>query len=288
MVNLLIARGVDPHHIRVPRSSQIDLRRQHDVSKAVRGANVVIHLAARVRGIGFLSQFPASVFHDNLLMGSYVIEESRKAGIEKLVLVGTVNSYPANAPAPLKEDDLWNGYPEDSVASYGLAKRMLFAMAGAYWSQYQLNVVCVILPNLYGPGDHFTVPDARLVPALIARFIGATKEGQVVIWGSGRQIRDLLFIDDAAEGILLATERANNPSPINLGTGVGTSLSELADQIGRATNFKGRILWDPSKPEGRLSGTLDNSRASRLLGYNPKTTLEKGLAQTIEWYYANS
>jgi GDP-L-fucose synthase len=245
--------------------------------------DVVIHLAARVGGIGANVRRPGQFFYENLMMGTQLIDEARLRGLEKLVLVGTVCSYPREAPVPFREDDLWNGYPEPATAPYGLAKKMLLVQGAAYRAQYGLRSIFLMPVNLYGPGDNFDPESSHVVPALIRKCVTAT-EPHVTVWGDGTATRELLHVADAAEGILLATEKYDQPDPINLGTGVEVSIKELATLIAELSGFQGALRWDASKPNGQPRRCLDVSRAQRELGFRAQRDLRDGLRETIAWY----
>ena len=286
VVRKLRERGVDPYRIRIPRSAECDLRERHNVAQVVQGADIVIHLAATLGGIDYLDRFPGRIFYDNVMMGTLIMEESRSTGVERVVLVGSSCSYPSVATYPATESQLWDGYPEEPTATYGLAKRMLFQQAKVYEAQYGLHSICLIPPNLYGPGDHFGPANSHVVPALITKLMTAVKHGHetVNLWGSGNQCRDFLYVEDAADGILQATERVSESEPINLGTGVDVRIRHVATLIADLTGFKGQFIWDRSALQGRLHGALDVSRARKLFGFEATTTLRDGLARTVDWY----
>lgn len=248
--------------------------------------DLVIHLAAVVGGIGANREHPAEFFYQNLMMGAQLMHESWKAGVKKFVAIGTICAYPKFTPTPFKEDDLWNGYPEETNAPYGLAKKMLLVQAQAYRQQYGWNAIYLLPVNLYGPGDNFDPSSSHVIPALIKKFVDAQEAGMdhVVAWGDGSPTREFLYVDDAAEGILLAAERYDKPEPVNLGSGMEISIKDLTETIARHVGFKGEIRWDKTKPNGQPRRRLDVSRAEREFGFKAKTSFEEGLKKTVEWY----
>jgi len=274
----------------VPRSREYDLRHGEAIRRALGAAHpeIVIHLAARVGGIGANQEHPAEFFYDNLMMGTQLLHESWRAGVHKFVTVGTVCSYPTFTPAPFAEDNLWDGYPEETNAPYGLAKKMLLVQSQAYREQFGFNAIYLILVNLYGPGDNFDLRTSHVIPALIRKCLEARERGdkQVVAWGTGRPTREFLYVDDAAEGILLAAERYDGTDPVNLGSGVEISIRDLTHLIARLTGFSGEIAWDPAKPDGQPRRSLDTSAAKRLFGFRAKTPFGEGLRRTVDWYAA--
>ncbi len=271
-----------------PRSSEYDLTRLDDVEKLFADCypDLVIHLAARVGGIGANLKRPAELYLTNLLMGTYVLEEARRRGVDKTVLVGTACSYPKDAPVPLQEDALWDGYPEESNAPYGIAKRALLAHAQANWKQHGQRSVYLLPTNLYGPGDKFNPAVSHVIPALIKRCLEAKQAGapEMEVWGTGRATREFLYVEDAAEGILLATERYDGLGPLNLGSGREISIRELAALIASLVGFEGRLRFDASKPDGQPRRAVDTTRARRALAFEATTGLQAGLRATIEWY----
>ncbi len=248
--------------------------------------DIVIHLAARVGGIGANKENPGKFFYDNLMMGVQMMEEGRRSGLEKFVAIGTVCSYPKLTPAPFKEEDLWNGYPEETNAPYGLAKKMLLVQSQAYRRQYGFNSIFLIPVNLYGPYDNFDPALSHVIPALIKKCFDAIREGkdEIAVWGTGRATREFIFVEDAAEGIVLAAEIYNKPEPVNIGAGFEISIKDLALMIARLAGFKGRIVWDKTKPDGQPRRCLDTSRAEKEFGFKAQTKFEEGLRKTIEWY----
>ncbi len=282
----LLNRGVLAGNIFRPKAEELDLRRWADCEKAVGGQNVVIHLAAKVGGIGFNQTNPGELFYDNLMMGAQLMEASRLAGVEKFVGIATICAYPKFTPVPFKEDDLWNGYPEETNAPYGLAKKMLLVQAQAYRQQYDFNAITLFPVNLYGPGDNFNPGSSHVIPALIKKVADAKKEGRgfIDVWGTGQATREFLYAPDAAEGIVLATEKYDKPDPVNLGSGREISIKEAIETICRLMEFGGEIRWDASKPDGQPRRQLDISRAQKEFDFRAKTDFGEGLAKTIEWY----
>lgn len=272
----------------VPRRRDYDLRDREAIRRALADGSpdVVIHLAAVVGGIGANRENPGRFFYDNAIMGIQLMEESRLTGVNKFVTVGTVCSYPKFTPVPFREDDLWNGYPEETNAPYGLAKKMLLVQGQAYRQQYGFNAICVIPVNLYGPGDNFDPASSHVIPALIKKCIDAREQGLpfIEVWGSGTASREFLFVEDAAEGIVLAAERYNDANPANLGVGREITIKELVDVIVELTRYQGDVRWDASKPDGQPRRALDTSRAAELFGFRAQTDFRKGLRRTIELY----
>ena len=285
MVDALRARGVEPV---VPRSREHDLRREPDITRLLATArpDVIIHLAAVVGGIGANRDNPGRFFYDNLIMGAQLMEGARQAGVAKFVAIGTVCSYPKFAPVPFRETDLWNGYPEETNAPYGLAKKMLLVQAQAYREQYGFNAIFLLPVNLYGPRDNFDPQTSHVIPALIRKCVDAvqTRAPEIVVWGTGRATREFLYVEDAAEAIVLAAEGYDGPEPVNLGTGNEISIQDLVGLIARQTGFTGRIVWDAAKPDGQPRRMLDTARAAEYFGFVAKTSFEEGLRKTIDWY----
>lgn len=292
----------------VPRSKDYDLVEMGAVKRLYKDAkpDIVIHLAARVGGIGANRANPGKFFYDNLMMGVQLMEVGRQVGIEKFVGIGTVCAYPKFTPVPFNEENLWNGYPEETNAPYGLAKKMLLVQAQAYRQQYDFNAIYLLPVNLYGPRDNFDPESSHVIPALIRKCLEAKHfqaeakvkssslnldlpEGpqpghSVTVWGTGKPTREFLYVEDAAEGILLATEKYNKPQPVNLGAGFEISIKDLVELIAKLTGFKGKIIWDTAKPDGQPRRMLDVSKAFKEFGFKAKTTFEEGLQKTIEWY----
>jgi GDP-L-fucose synthase len=272
----------------VPRRAEYNLVDGAAVRTLLRDArpDVVIHLAAKVGGIGANREQPATFFYDNLMMGVQLIHESWRAGVGKFVAIGTVCAYPKHTPVPFSEEALWDGYPEETNAPYGLAKKMLLVQAQAYRQQYRFNAIYLLPVNLYGPGDNFDPAGSHVIPALIKKFVEAKQCGAdaVEVWGTGRATREFLYVADAAEGIALATERYDGPEPVNLGSGVEISIRELAELIATIVGFEGQIVFDASKPDGQPRRRLDTSRAEAWFGFRARTPFHQGLRRTVEWY----
>ncbi|HEX2184184.1 MAG TPA: GDP-L-fucose synthase [Chloroflexota bacterium] len=285
VVEALRARGC--RHVFVPRSADYDLRQEEAVARLYQEQrpDVVIHLAAVVGGIGANREHPGSFFYDNLIMGTLLLEHARRYGTAKFVACGTICSYPKYTPVPFREADLWNGYPEETNAPYGLAKKMLLVQAQAYRRQYGTNAIYLMPTNLYGPGDNFG-PDGHVIPMLVVRYLDAAESGQweVVAWGDGSPTREFLYVADAAAGIVAATERYDGEEPVNLGAGREVSIRELTELVARETGFTGRTSWDTSKPNGQPRRCLDTSRAAALFGWRAVTPFEVGLRETVAWY----
>ncbi|HEV8537152.1 MAG TPA: GDP-L-fucose synthase [Candidatus Limnocylindria bacterium] len=272
----------------VPRRAEYDLRDRTAVRAALeRGQpDIVIHLAAVVGGIGANRASPGTFFYDNAIMGIELMEQARQYGVRKFVGIGTVCAYPKFTPVPFREEDLWNGYPEETNAPYGLAKKMLLVQAQAYRTQYGFNAIYLLPVNIYGPGDNFDPAGSHVIPALIKKCIDA-KEGDlphIEVWGTGRASREFLYVDDAAEGIVLATQRYDGPDPVNLGVGHEISIRELILLIVKLVGYRGEIRWDTSKPDGQPRRALDTSKARNLFGFQARTTFEDGLRETVNWY----
>jgi GDP-L-fucose synthase len=288
VVEELLRRGVPAGHISVPRSRDIDLRLRDSCALAVYGQNVVIHLAAKVGGIGYNREHPGELFYDNLMMGAQLMEAARLAGVAKFVGAGTICAYPKFAAVPFKEDDIWMGYPEETNAPYGLAKKMLLVQAQAYRAQYGFNAITLFPVNLYGPRDNFDPSSSHVIPALITKVYEAKKMCTpfVEVWGTGKATREFLYVEDAAEGIVHATESYDKPEPVNLGAGMEISIKDLIGLIARLMDYKGEIRWDTEKPDGQPRRMLDVSRAKKEFGFAAKTPFEEGLKRTIAWHSA--
>jgi len=286
LVRALERHGLPGENIRVPRSRDLDLRRWENCVAAVEGVDIVIHLAAKVGGIGYNMANPGSLFYDNAVMGIQVMEAARQAGVAKFVAVGTICAYPKFTPVPFREEDLWNGYPEETNAPYGLAKKMLLVQAQAYRQQYGFNAIYLLPVNLYGPGDNFDPASSHVIPALIRKFVEAVESGaeSVEVWGTGTASREFLYVDDAAEGIALAAERYDKPDPVNLGAGFEITIRDLATLIADLTGFTGEIVRDTAKPDGQPRRCLAVSRAEREFGFRAKVDFREGLERTIAWY----
>ncbi len=263
----------------------IDVRRMYEQTKP----EIVIHLAAKVGGIGFNQEKPAELFYDNLIMGAQLLHEAYVRKIEKFVALGTICAYPKFTPVPFKEDDLWNGYPEETNAPYGLAKKMMLVQSQAYRQQYGFNSVFLLPVNLYGPGDNFNPHSSHVIPALIKKCIDAMDKSAetIEVWGTGSATREFFYVEDAAEAISLATEFYNKSEPVNIGAGFEISIRELAELIVQITGFQGEIIWDKTKPDGQPRRMLDTDKAAKEFGFKAKTDLKTGLAKTVEWYKNN-
>ena len=272
----------------IPRIEQYDLVNPQDVERMLDDArpDVIIHLAAHVGGIGANRLHPAEFFYDNLMMGTQLMHQAWKRGIEKYTAIGTVCAYPKFTPVPFKEDSLWDGYPEETNAPYGLAKKMQLVQAQAYRQQYGFNAIFLLPVNLYGPRDNFDLESSHVIPALIRKFLEAQETGvaEVEVWGDGSPTREFLYVEDAAEGILLATEHYNGAEPVNLGSGHEISIKHLAELIQRLTGYQGQLVWNTSKPNGQPRRGLDTTRAEEYFGFKAAVSFEEGLRRTIDWY----
>jgi GDP-L-fucose synthase len=289
LVERLRAEGHDPF---VARRREYDLTVAADVERLFAEARpeLVFHLAAEVGGIGANRANPGRYWYANVLMGTHILEQSRLAGVGKLVLLGTICAYPKFAPVPFHEDDLWNGYPEETNAPYGVAKKALLVGAQAYRGQYGLNSIYLLPVNLYGPGDNFDLESSHVIPALVRKMIEAQERGEseVVLWGDGSPTREFLYVEDCAEGIDLAAQRYDGPDPVNLGTSEEISIRDLAELVGELTGFEGEIVWDTSKPNGQPRRRLDVSRAEQMFGFRARTPLRTGIERTVAWYRAEA
>jgi GDP-L-fucose synthase len=281
-------QAADVAEVFVPRSRDYDLRRRSEIERAIADGrpDVIIHLAAVVGGIGANRENPGRFFYENAVMGIELIEASRQARIQKVVTIGTVCAYPKFTPVPFVEDDIWDGYPEETNAPYGLAKKMLLVQSQAYRAQYGMNAIYLIPVNLYGPGDNFDPASSHVIPALIKKCVDARDRGDAAIdvWGTGSASREFLYVDDAADGIVLAADRYDGAEPVNLGVGREITIKDLVELIVRLTGFKGDVRWDASKPDGQPRRALDTSRATREFAFTARTSFEDGLRRTIEWY----
>jgi GDP-L-fucose synthase len=280
----------NPKSIFVPKFPEYDLRKYEDCLKVAQKGDVIIHLAANVGGIGYNREFPATLFDDNILMGTFMMMAARDAKVKKYVALGTICAYPKFTPIPFKEEDLWMGYPEETNAPYGLAKKMQLVQAEAYRQQYGFNAIFLLPVNLYGPGDNFDPKSSHVVPALIKKFVDAKSNDQdgVVVWGTGKASREFLYVEDAVDGIIKATEKYNKSDPVNLGAGFEITIKDLAGMIGKLSGYKGKIVWDKTKPDGQPRRMLNVNRAKKEFGFVAKTSFENGLKNTIDWYLANS
>ena len=275
-------------HVFVPHIEEYDLVNPNDIQRMYDQArpDVVIHLAALAGGIGANRARPADFFYINLMMGVQLMHEAWKRGVEKFVAIGTVCAYPKFTPIPFREEELWNGYPEETNAPYGLAKKMLLVQAQAYREQYGFNAIYLLPVNLYGPRDNFDLQTSHVIPALIRKYIDAQQKGlkEVILWGDGSPTREFLYAGDAADGILTAAERYNSAEPVNLGSGQEISIKDLAEMIARLTGYQGKIVWDTSQPNGQPRRALNTSRAAQYFGWRARIPFEEGLSQTIAWY----
>ncbi len=280
--------GCGCHEIFVPRSLDYDLVTMDGVNRAYDAGNpdIVIHLAARVGGIGANMENPGVFFYDNLMIGAQLMEVARQRGVEKFVAIGTICAYPKHTPVPFREEDLWNGFPEETNAPYGLAKKMLLVQAQAYRHQYGFDAIFLLPVNLYGPRDNFDPNSSHVIPALIKKCLDAIHKGQdsITVWGSGRATREFLFVDDCAEAIVLAAERYEGNEPVNIGAGFEISIRDLVVLVAKLTGFQGDIQWDSSKPDGQPRRCLDTTRARAAFHFTARTSFEDGLRRTIEWY----
>lgn len=278
-----------PKEIRVTRSKDFDLREKADSARAVADSDIVIHLAANVGGIGYNQEFPGTLFYDNLLMGVHLMEEARKSGVQKFVAIGTICAYPKFTPVPFREENLWDGYPEETNAPYGLAKKMMLVQSQAYRQQYGYNSIFLLPVNLYGPRDNFDPKSSHVIPALIRKFVEAkkNKDPEVVVWGTGKPTREFLYVEDAARAIALATEKYNSSEPVNLGSSFEISIKDLATTIKNATGYQGKIVFDSSKPDGQPKRKLDVSRAKDRFGFESQVNFQEGLEKTVRWYLKN-
>jgi GDP-L-fucose synthase len=283
VVEALKRRGLRPNHLRIPRRATDDLRSWEVCQRVVLGQDVVIHMAASVGGIGINREKPGEFFYDNLMMGVQLMEAARQAGVEKFVSIGTICAYPKFTPIPFREENLWDGYPEETNAPYGLAKKMLLVQGQAYRQQYGFQSIYLLPVNLYGPGDNFDLRSSHVIPALIKKCVEAVEAGAptIEVWGDGSPTREFLYIEDAAEGIVLAAEHYDDDQPVNLGSGMEISIRDLVETIARLTGFKGDIVWDTTKPNGQPRRQLDVSRADQYFGFRARTTFEEGLRRTI-------
>lgn len=285
----LVTSGANPALITIPRSRDCDLRVLANCEQAVQNQDIIIHLAAHVGGIGLNRAKPAELFYDNLIMGAQLIDSAYRLGVEKFVCVGTICAYPKFTPVPFREDDLWNGYPEETNAPYGIAKKALLVQLQAYRQQYGFNGIYLLPVNLYGPGDNFNPESSHVIPALIRKVYEAQIRGDkyLPVWGDGTPTREFLYSTDAARGIVLATQKYNDPDPVNLGTHYEIAIKDLVQLICELMEFTGKIIWEIDKPNGQPRRCLDASRALESFGFQAEVDLKHGLQQTIDWYRAN-
>ncbi|MDD5145716.1 MAG: GDP-L-fucose synthase [Candidatus Pacebacteria bacterium] len=284
--NLLEKRQVPKENLYTPTANELDLRNFENCKKAAKGQNIIIHLAAIVGGIGFNLEHPGIAFYDNAAMALNLLEAARQEGIEKFTGIGSVCEYPKEIPMPYQEEDLWSGYPEETNAPYGLAKKFMLVQSQAYRKEYNLNAIHLLMLNLYGPGDNFDPKSSHVIPALIKKIEDAKKEGKNYIeaWGTGKPTREFFYVEDAAEGIILATEKYDKVDPINLGSGKEISITELLELLCELMSFKGEIRWDATKPDGQPRRFFETSKAQKEFGFFAKTDLKEGLQKTIEDY----
>ena len=283
---LIKEKNVNPKAMVVPRSKDMDLRIWENCVKVVKDIDIVLHLAGKGGGIGYNRRYPATLFYDNILMNTQLMEAARLEEVEKFVGIGTVCSYPKYTSVPFKEENLWNGYPEETNASYGLSKKIMLVQSQAYRQQYGFNSIHLLMVNLYGPRDNFDPESSHAIPALIKKMVDSKLEGrnEVVVWGTGKASREFLYVEDAAEGVLLATEKYDKPDPVNLGASREITIKELVDLIAQLVGYDGKIVWDNSKPDGQPRRRLDTSKAKKEFGFEARTDFKEGLKRTIEWY----
>jgi GDP-L-fucose synthase len=286
VVRQLLKNGACRENILVPRSRETDLREWENCVNVVKNRDMVIHLAAKVGGIGYNQAYPADLFYDNAIMGIQLMEAARQENVGKCVVAGTICAYPRLTPVPFREENLWEGYPEETNAPYGLAKKMLLVQSQAYRRQHGFNSIYLLPVNLYGPGDNFNPESSHVIPALIKKFTKAQQNGDqsVEVWGTGAASREFLYVDDAARGLVLAAERYNKPDPVNLGSGMEITIRDLVILIKELTGYRGEVHWDTTKPDGQPRRCLDVSRAKREFGFEAAMPFREGLKKTIEWY----
>lgn len=282
-------KELNPQMIRIADTEKYDLRKYEDCLKASKGMDMVIHLAAKVGGIGFNREFPADLYEDNILMGTFMMKAALKNKVKKYVAMGTICAYPKFTPVPFIEENIWNGYPEETNAPYGLAKKMQLVQSQAYRQQYGFNSIFLLPVNLYGPGDNFNPKSSHVIPALIKKFVEAKQKNkaEVVLWGTGKATREFLYVEDAAKGILLAAQRYNKSEPVNLGAEFEISIKDLANKIKKITGYDGKIVWDKSYPDGQPRRKLSTAKAKKEFGFEAKMKFEDGLQKTIDWYIKN-
>ncbi len=290
VVQKLLGRGIPKKNIFIPRSKDYDLTKWQNCQKVVKGQNLVIHLAAKVGGIGYNREKPGEMFFENIMMGTQLMEAARQAEIEKFVSIGTICAYPKHTPVPFAESALWLGYPEETNAPYGLAKKMQLVQAQAYRQQYGFSAIYLLPVNLYGPGDNFKPESSHVIPALIKKVADAkkSKKRYIEVWGTGKASREFLYVEDAAEGIILAAEKYDKSDPVNLGANREIKIRDLVKTICELMDFKGEIRWDKSKPDGQPRRMVDPSLAKKEFGFRAKTDFKEGLRKTIVWYLKES
>ena len=290
VVEELLRLGVKKENICVPRSREYDLRDKNACEKVVIGNDIVIHLSANVGGIGYNREKPGELFYDNLMMGVQILDAAHRAGVQKFVGLATICSYPKFTPVPFREENIWDGYPEETNAPYGLAKKMLLVQSQAYRAQYDFNAITLFPVNLYGPRDNFNINSSHVIPALIRKAVEAKKNGQTSIqaWGTGTPTREFLYVEDAARAIVQATQKYDKPDPVNLGSGMEISIKDLTEKVCRIVGFTGAVTWDATKPDGQPRRSLDISKAEREFGFRATTSFDEGLKKTIDWYEHNT
>ncbi len=283
----LLSRGASKEHLLTPGSTDYDLRISKNCEKLTKDIDIVIHLAGNVGGIGYNREYPGTLFYDNITMGVNLIETARINKVKKFVCMGTICAYPKFTPVPFKEEDLWNGYPEETNAPYGIAKKVLLVMLQAYRQQYGFNGIYLLPVNMYGPGDNFNPKSSHVIAALIKKIYDAkkNKKQEIVVWGDGSATREFLYVEDAVEAIALATEKYEKAGPVNIGSGFEISIKDLVHKIAKIMDFNGKIVWDTKKPNGQPRRSLDISMAKKEFGFTAKHNLDVGLKETIEWYY---
>jgi GDP-L-fucose synthase len=278
----------NPKEIICPSSKDCDLREKENCKAIVKDVDLIFHLAGKGGGIGIMKEKPAEIFYDNIMMGTNLIHEAKEANVEKFIGIGTVCSYPKFAKIPFTEELIWDGYPEETNAAYGLAKKMMIVQSEAYKKQYNFNSISIIPTNLYGPGDDFNPITSHVIPALILKIFNAKNSNSITLWGDGSPTRDFLYIDDVAKGIVLAAENYNDHLPVNLGSDDEISIKDLANLISKLMQFEGKIKWDKSKPNGQPRRRVSNKRAKESFRFKPETNIEDGLRNTIEWFYSQN
>ena len=278
----------NPKEIICPSSKHCDLREKENCKAIVKDVDLIFHLAGKGGGIGIMKEKPAEIFYDNIMMGTNLIHEAKEANVEKFIGIGTVCSYPKFAKIPFTEELIWDGYPEETNAAYGLAKKMMIVQSEAYKKQYNFNSISIIPTNLYGPGDDFNPITSHVIPALILKIFNAKNSNSITLWGDGSPTRDFLYIDDVAKGIVLAAENYNDHLPVNLGSDDEISIKDLANLISKLMQFEGKIKWDKSKPNGQPRRRVSNKRAKESFRFKPETNIEDGLRNTIEWFYSQN
>ena len=278
----------NPKEIICPSSKDCDLREKENCKAIVKDVDLIFHLAGKGGGIGIMKEKPAEIFYDNIMMGTNLIHEAKEANVEKFIGIGTVCSYPKFAKIPFTEELIWDGYPEETNAAYGLAKKMMIVQSEAYKKQYNFNSISIIPTNLYGPGDDFNPITSHVIPALILKIINAKNSNSITLWGDGSPTRDFLYIDDVAKGIVLAAENYNDHLPVNLSSDDEISIKDLANLISKLMQFEGKIKWDKSKPNGQPRRRVSNKRAKESFRFKPETNIEDGLRNTIEWFYSQN